>query len=209
EVERIQVTILLQQADGSLEPVPPEREFNPGEIVKVGIECNVPAYVYIVNFASSGKKTVIFPEGNESNLLEANKLHTLPQSYDLVFEGKKGFETFQVFVSRERIAFLDTAVHSQKGELNAEQTRAIAEMWKDDNRPQQPGITSNEDTSRDPRFDKKAKTTVRFPRFDPVFDKKTRTTTITGAPGRQQGSQDRSSRIIPFRINLRNTGGQK
>lgn len=155
----LQVTIFLQQENGALTPVDPQREFHQGERVKVKVESNFRGYLYIINHGASGKKNLIFPDGKESNLIQPRATYLAPGTYDLVFDEKAGFETLQVIVARKRLASLDAALKQPDGELNAAQTSAIARFWSDST-PDQAGITQNQDNSRDPAFDKKKKITT-------------------------------------------------
>ncbi len=159
----LEVTIYLQEKNGALTPVSPEREFRKGENVKIRIESNFSGYLYIVNHSSSGNKSLIFPDGKESNLLQPGKTYLLPSTYDLVLDEKAGFETLQIIAAPNRLATLDSALKQPDGKLNPTQIAAIAKYWSD-SAPGKPGISagtsSNQNQSVSSTFDKgKNKTT--------------------------------------------------
>ncbi len=89
----LEVTVFLQEKNGALTPVSPEREFHKGESVKILIESNFSGYLYIVNHSSSGNKSLIFPDDKESNLIQPGKTYLLPKTYDLVLDEKSWLET--------------------------------------------------------------------------------------------------------------------
>lgn len=174
----LEVTIYLQEKSGALTPVSPEREFRKGENVKILIESNFRGYLYIVNHGASGNKALIFPDGKESNLVQPGKSYLLPNTYDLVFDEKAGFETLQVIVAPQRLAFLDATLKQPESKLNARQAAAVADYWND-SAPGQSGISAGssqaEKQSARPAFDKeKKKTTIlrQDDSRDPEFIKK-------------------------------------
>ncbi len=184
----LEVIIYLQEKSGALTPVSPEREFRKGESVKIRIESNFRGYLYIVNHGSSGNKTLIFPDGKESNSIQPGTTYLLPNTYDLVFDEKAGLETLQVIVAPQRLAFLDAALKQPEGRLNARQIAAVADYWND-SAPGQPGISpgsspSGKQSAR-PAFDKeKKKTTIlkedETGSRDPEFVKKPKPKTKKG-----------------------------
>ncbi|MDX2042469.1 MAG: DUF4384 domain-containing protein [Acidobacteriota bacterium] len=160
----LEVTIYLQEKNGAMIPVSPDREFHKGESVKIRVESNFSGYLYIVNHGASGNKSLIFPDGKESNLLQTGKTYLLPSTYDLVLDEKAGFETLQVIAAPQRLPVLDAALKQPDGKLNSKQIAAIAEYWND-SAPGKPGISagtsSNQNQSVSSTFDKgKNKTTI-------------------------------------------------
>lgn len=173
----LEVTIYLQEKNGALTPVSPEREFRKGENVKIRIESNFRGYLYIVNHGTSGNKALIFPDGQESNLIQPGTTYLLPNTYDLVFDDKAGFETLQVIIAPQRLAFLDAALKQPEGRLNARQAAAVAAYWND-SAPSQSGISAGSSPTGQqsvrPAFDReKKKTTIlrEDDSRDPEFDK--------------------------------------
>jgi hypothetical protein len=186
KIDGVQVTILLQQPDGSQVPVSPQREFKKGERIRVEIESSFSGYAYFVNFGSSGKKVVIFPDGDESNFIRSRQPYTLPRNYALEFTDDGGFEVFQVLVSPRRVPFLDAAIKNSEGELDEQQARAAEQLWKNTG-ARQSGIVKNDDDSRDPVWDTKKKTTV------------------VGA--QQNKGRTKTNKVAAFGVRLKNTGG--
>jgi hypothetical protein len=196
----LEVTVFLLEKNGSLTAVSPEREFHKGENVKIRIESNFRGYLYIVNHGASGNKSLIFPDGKEPNLIHPGKTYLLPITYDLVFDEKAGFETLQVIVAPQRLAFLDAALKQSEGRLTPNQIDAVAAYWSDST-PQQSGISggssANQTRSVRPTFDKEQKKTIILSEDDsrdPEFNKpKTKTKKVSTAP-------------ISLGIKLKNTG---
>lgn len=160
----LEVTIYLQEKNGALTPVSPEREFRKGENVKIRIESNFNGYLYIVNHGSSGNKSLIFPDDKESNRIQPGATYLVPRTYDLILDEKAGFETLQVIVAPQRLAVLDAALKQPEGKLNQKQIAAVAAYWND-SMPGQAGISGGssptQNQSASPTFDKdKKKTTI-------------------------------------------------
>jgi hypothetical protein len=196
-IQGVEIAILLQQPNSWPVPVAPDRTFKQGERVKIGIKSNFRGYLYMVNIGSSGKTVLIFPDEQENNLLEGQKRYELPRIWDLSFDEKEGFETLQVFVSRQRITFLDAATKNPNGELSRRQAEAAAELMKI--KPsQQAGIVRSVDQSRDP-----------VPVRDPVWNVKKRATIVAIAHGKGPSSTAGSNPITAFAIRLRNSGAGK
>lgn len=173
----VEVTVFLQEKNGTLTPVSPDREFRKGESVKIRIESNFRGYLYIVNHGASGNKSLIFPDRKESNLIHPGKTYLLPNTYDLVFDEKAGFETVQVIVAPQRLAFLDAVLKQPEARLNAKQTAAVAKYWND-SAPSQSGISASSSPTGQqsvrPTFDRENKKTTLLREDDsrdPEFDK--------------------------------------
>ncbi len=141
QVPGLEVTIYLQEKNGSLTPVEPQREFHQGERVKIRIESNFRGYLYIVNHGASGYKTLIFPDRKESNLIRPGTAYLLPNTYELVFDETAGFEALQVIVSQQRLPYLDMALKQTENRLNPKQIAAIERFW-DNPKLGQAGITA-------------------------------------------------------------------
>lgn len=159
----LEVTIYLQEKNGALTPVSPDREFHKGENVKIRVESNFDGYLYIVNHGASGNKSLIFPDGKESNLLQRGKTYLLPSTYDLILDEKAGFETLQIIATPNRLATLDAALKQPDGKLNSKQIEAIARYWKDSTSQAgiSGGLSPNQNQSVSSTFDKdKKKTTI-------------------------------------------------
>lgn len=204
----LEVTVFLQEKNGALTPVSPEREFHKGESVKILIESNFSGYLYIVNHGASGNKSLIFPDDKESNLIQPGKTYLLPKTYDLVLDEKAGFETLQIIASPQRLPVLDSALKQPDGKLNSKQIAAVAAYWKD-SAPSKSGITSgsspNQNQSVSSTFDKdKKKTTILSDdgsRGDPTFDKVSRPKNKT--------EKRTATSPISLGIKLKNTGSSK
>jgi len=204
EAPGLQVTVYLQQKDGSLMPVEPQQEFHQGERVKIRIESNFRGYLYVINHGASGKKLIVFPDQKESNLIQPGASYLLPSTYELVFDENAGFETLQIIVAPQRLAILDTALKQPEGKLKASQIAAVANFWNDP-MPDQAGITAGSADSSSIQ-DKQGERDINF-------DKKGKTTTVVNRPQKGSAKQKTSPQSAPpptsVGIRLRNTGKQR
>jgi hypothetical protein len=163
KVPGLEMTIYLQEENGSLTPVEPQRKFHQGEKVKVRIESNFRGYLYIVNHGASGIKRLIFPDRQESNRIQPGTAYLLPSTYELAFDENAGFETLQIIVSPQRLRVLDVALKQSEGKLTSHQVAAIERYWKNPV-PNQAGIFTgaapNQEELPQSAFDKDKGTTT-------------------------------------------------
>ena len=198
EIPGLQVTVYLQQKDGTLVPVEPQQEFHQGERVKIRLESNFRGYLYVINHGASGAKRLIFPDQKESNLIQPGASYLLPSTYELVFDKNAGFETLQIIVARQRLAMLDAALKQPEGKLKPAQVAGIARFWSDP-APEQAGITTGLLSSQDKQGGR-----------DIAFDKKGNTTTVLNPPkkgsAKQKAGNPPTSPPTSVGIRLKNTG---
>jgi len=166
----LEVTVYLQQKNGTLVPVDPQQEFHQGERVKIRIEGNFRGELYLINHAASGKR-LVFPEKTELNSTQND---ATARTYEFVFDETAGFETLQVIATQKPLPFLEAALKQKDGKLTKSQATAAARYW-DKQTPKQAGIaiisTSKTKGPKD-----------RGGMPDIAFNKKTGTTTvITGS----------------------------
>ncbi|OGF57724.1 MAG: hypothetical protein A2Z21_10735 [Candidatus Fraserbacteria bacterium RBG_16_55_9] len=92
--------------------------YSPKEPVKLDVELNRDAYVYIYDIDPAGQVTLLFPNGfSRNNLLKAGK-HTLPDnsSYSFVVTEPLGLESLQALALLKPIPLLSL---SAQGDLDA------------------------------------------------------------------------------------------
>ncbi|HMV50467.1 MAG TPA: DUF4384 domain-containing protein, partial [Blastocatellia bacterium] len=161
QIPGLEVIVYLQEENGSLTPVAPQRKFHQGEKVKVRIESNFRGYLYIVNHGTSGTKRLIFPDHQESNRIQPGTAYLLPSTYEIAFDENAGFETLQVIVSPQRLPVLDAALKQEEGKLTSNQIVAIEGYWKS-TAPNQAGIFTVPKEEQRPQsaFDKDKGTTT-------------------------------------------------
>lgn len=201
----VQVTICLQQADGSLRPVEPEHEFRQGDRVKFKLESNFHGFLYIINHNASDKQQLIFPADKESNAIAPGTTYLLPRTYDLEFDEKAGFETLQVIAVVQRLPVFEAAINQPDGTLTQAQMDAAARFWRDLT-PHQAGITAGEIA---PPADDKDQSDSR----NPAFDKKKKTTTVLSSlnkgSDKQGGKQNSSGQGAALGIKLKSAGSRR
>ncbi|HJQ26198.1 MAG TPA: DUF4384 domain-containing protein [Blastocatellia bacterium] len=120
----------VQFLKGSRE-VDPADVFHANDEVRVRFESNFNGYVYMVNITPAGEKRVIFPCARTTGVnLLPEQIKTVPMSFDQ----EKGTEVLQVIMSRERIAFFESAIkedcceNPEKCALSAATPDAAAEL---------------------------------------------------------------------------------
>jgi hypothetical protein len=195
----MQVTIFLKQADGTLVPVDPRREFKKGEMVRISLESNFAGYVYVINLGSSGKETIIFPDPKESNRIEPRRRYLLPATYDLEFDGQAGLETLRVFLAPRPIAFFTTAIRARQGQLNAKDALAAADLWKANQQPT--GIVVG-DSLASANKTGLAMVATR----DPIWDEGKKTSLVTLRRRKGKAPQLTAKEVAVIGVNLRNAG---
>ena len=132
--------VLLKAEENGLVPVDPGHTFKEGDQIKLAFESNFDGYIYLVNVTPGGKKSVLYPYDETSgNRVRPNRRYEFPPGGDMIeFDDEKGTEVLQVIMSRERIAFLDSAIKNSSGDLGESAASVAAEL--------QAGISNEEVT---------------------------------------------------------------
>jgi hypothetical protein len=201
----MKVTILLAGANGSLTPVDPKREFSPGEEIKVALESNMRGYVYLVNFGSSGKNSVVFPNARagESHLIQPYRQRIIPFTYAIGFDEHTGTESFRVFVSGRPVAFLEAAVRRRDGVLTEREAEAFAGLSSAGTR-QQMGVVAAEMS-----FTDKPASSRTIGTRDPIWNDGKKTSLVVVRRRKGQGDRLQPGEIAVFGINFKNKGATK
>lgn len=199
QVNGIELTIFLIGEAGSLTPVKPQRAFKNGERIKLALESNFGGYLYIVNYGSSRKQSVIFPCRGESNRIEPHKQYLLPKQCDFAFDENSGNEVMKVFTSRQPIAFLAAAAKRPDGMLNQREVARLNQWWQDGDAPP-PGITGSTT---------KQMATRAMDSRDPVWDAKNKSALVTRRQKKGAGGWLVKNKVAMFKVSLKNTGNDK
>src|SRR5262245_31815524 len=122
--------VVLKNDGGTLVPVDPSTEFKAGDQIKLQLQSNFEGYIYVVNIAPSGKRCVLFPYAQTSNnAVTPDERYDIPPPGDVIeFDQEKGTEVLQVIMSRDRIAYLDTALKETDKCLSESASSAAAEL---------------------------------------------------------------------------------
>ena len=95
---------ILQRKGTNYEEVDPETQFRTGDRIRVKVEANATAYLYIVMGGSSGQWSVIFPSKDidgGNNQVHAGKPCTIPPGNDsFYFDETAGVEKVSLVLSR-------------------------------------------------------------------------------------------------------------
>jgi hypothetical protein len=195
----MQVTIFLKQADGTLVPVDPRREFKKGEMVRISLESNFAGYVYVVNLGSSGKETIIFPDAKESNRIEPRRRYLLPATYDLEFDAQAGLETLRVYFAARPIAFFTAAIKARQGQLSTGDSLAAAGLWKAHQQPV--GIVVG-----DSLVGVKPSGLALVATRDPIWDEGKKTSLVTLRRHKRKSNQLSAKEVTVIGVHLKNAG---
>lgn len=101
----LQYVIVQEQESGGSAAVDPDKVFTTGDRIRLRIEVNSDAYVYLVTKGSSGIWRPLFPQSGEDNHLKAFQpvLVPAPPASPIFFEPPGGEETLLIHVSRTPI----------------------------------------------------------------------------------------------------------
>ncbi len=107
----------VQPSGGTIQ-VDPEKVFTSGDGIRLSIEVNTDAYVYLITQGSSGRWEVLFPRAGEDNHLKAYQKVQVPAppADPIVFEEPSGSETLYIRVSRTEIRDPDKLLPDKSGE---------------------------------------------------------------------------------------------
>jgi hypothetical protein len=106
---------LLRRAGPQYDEVDVDSVFRSGDGIRLSIESNDDAYLYIVNKGSSGSWNVLFPSSqieNGNNHVQAHRRYEVPGGGQFTFENPAGEERLFVVLSREPEADLEGLIYS-------------------------------------------------------------------------------------------------
>jgi Domain of unknown function (DUF4384) len=122
----LKYVIEQEQASGGPVQVDPDKVFATGDGIRLRIEVNSDAYVYLVTRGSSGQWTVLFPEPGEDNHLKAYQPVQVPAAPadPIAFEEPAGKETLYIRVSRTPVTDLQKLLPAKPAQ--GQQLMAVA-----------------------------------------------------------------------------------
>lgn len=105
----LKYAVELADASGKYVQVDPDRTFTTGDAIRLRMEVNSDAYVYLLSRGSSGEGSFLFPQPGEDNRLKAFQSVQIPAepSDPIRFAEPAGTETLFILVSRTPVADLD------------------------------------------------------------------------------------------------------
>jgi len=106
---------ILKKLDDQTVEVDPGGVFRAGDRIRVSVEVNDTAYLYIVNRGTSGAWKVLFPsaeiEGG-NNRVERGRRYEVPAGYVFTFDEQPGTEQLFLVLSRQPEADLEKLIYS-------------------------------------------------------------------------------------------------
>ena len=100
----LRYSILLSRDKGAYKEVDTESTFRSGDRLKIDVESNEGAYLYVVSRGSSGNWSVIFPTkevDNGNNFIAPFRPYTVPNSGRFYFDDQAGEEKLFIVLSRK------------------------------------------------------------------------------------------------------------
>jgi len=114
----LRYSLLKRTGAGQYEETDIDSTFRSGDGIRVSIESNDDAYLYLVNKGSSGSWNVLFPSSqidNGNNHVQARRRHELPAGGQFTFENPPGEERLFIVLSREPEPDLERLIYSLSG----------------------------------------------------------------------------------------------
>jgi len=100
----LRYSILLSRDNGPYKEVDTDSTFRSGDRLKIDVESNDGAYLYVVSRGSSGNWSVIFPTkevDNGNNFISPYRPYTVPNSGRFYFDDQAGEEKLFIVLSRK------------------------------------------------------------------------------------------------------------
>jgi hypothetical protein len=107
--------VLRQIKDGKSRDVNPDQTFFTGDRIKIGIEANDTAYLYVVQEGSDGTTDVLYPPAGQHAVRPGVMVEIPAGNEDFVFDATPGTEVLLVVLSRTREADFDKLIESLRG----------------------------------------------------------------------------------------------
>jgi hypothetical protein len=111
----LKYTISKRMADGQYQEIDTESVFRSGDRIRITVEPNDTAYLYIIQQGSSKTWDVLFPREeihNGSNRVERNQRYTLPSETAFYFDEQPGTEKLFILLSRKAEPDLEKLIYS-------------------------------------------------------------------------------------------------
>jgi uncharacterized protein DUF4384 len=125
-------SLLRRAAPGQYDEVDADSIFRSGDGLRVSIESNDNAFLYIVTRGSSGSWNVLFPNAainKGDNRIEAHQRQTIPAGGQFTFDEREGTERVFVVLSRTQQSDLESLIYElDRGPAPAPQRPATPQL---------------------------------------------------------------------------------
>jgi hypothetical protein len=114
--------IVRQLINGNMRDVDPDKTFVSGDRIKLGIESNDTAYLYVVQEGSDGRWDVLYPAAGSQHKVSARTMVDIPAGTDdFAFDQTPGTERLLVVLSRTPETDLEKLVASLRNAKRPDQ----------------------------------------------------------------------------------------
>lgn len=146
----LRYSILKRQDDASYEEVNPDSNFRSGDKLRIRIESNEDAYLYLVARGTSGRWDVLFPQRairNGDNAVEAGQPLIIPSSKGVwTLDERRGEEKLFLVLSRKPVSDVDRLIY----DLN-QSSKPAAAPKPEGKKPTSPARTEPEAAPAQPK----------------------------------------------------------
>lgn len=127
--------LLVNSQTLEAQPVDPDRHFQAGECIALQFEANRSGYLYVLNWASSGERSLIFPTlelEQESNVVKARTSLRVPAHDCFEVRGAAGTDRVFIVLSRnlEDVSKIEDSIRSSRDEPGTRVERVGVEITK-------------------------------------------------------------------------------
>lgn len=115
----LRYSFLKYDSPSHFEEVDADSVFHSGDRMRIRLEANEAAYLYMVMQGTSGTWRVMFPSteyDNGDNRVRAGTVYDLPRNTRFAFTGKPGTERIFLVLSRQPVADLDELIYTLQGD---------------------------------------------------------------------------------------------
>jgi len=131
----LRYSVLKQGSGGQAVEIDPDSVFLSGDRIRLGIQANDDAYLYIVLRGSSGNWSVLFPSPEISggdNFVERARLYEVPSGHWFLFDEQEGEEKLFIVLCRQTEPNLENMIYAIRREQERTPSPAPAGESKPD-----------------------------------------------------------------------------
>jgi hypothetical protein len=118
--------VIRQAGDGEIRDVNPDKTFFSGDRIRIAVQSNEAAYLYVVQEGSNGSWGPLYPEVAGQHKLTPMSMVDIPPGTNFIFDNTPGTERLLVVLSRTPERDLDKLVDSLRNGRAQSMTAALS-----------------------------------------------------------------------------------